>query len=410
MANFRYIFSTGAIIDTNSIHGVVIESENLQPSKGVLVAIYRNYTDSSIINQNPDYYTITDGRGAFSIDNIKRENYKIISIEDKNNNKRWEKGERLGFISNSVNADSTGKRIIIPFFKQSAKNDYLISATSNSLGVYDFVFDHENVKDIKINQEDPGSDKRQQYYTSYHQLGCESETQTKFLITNLHPKDSAHFNYEIDGAINKVAVKVSKQKETIKPLFDQSVYFKDDSLDLIFIRKLEPSSINKNKIVLSGDTSIKNILEIRQNNPFGLTIKNINPGNYKLLFLKGAFSDIYGIPNDSFQVSLKVLDINDLQTLILTTDSLFNIPCELIISGDNNYCFHGLVEPNKTYKYTDLPPGKYKIIAFIDNNKNGIMDPGNIFKQKEPETPVYYKELDLRTGFEIEEKLFIMNK
>ena len=40
MGNYTYSFSTGAAIDTMEVSGHVLESENLEPVKGILVGLY----------------------------------------------------------------------------------------------------------------------------------------------------------------------------------------------------------------------------------------------------------------------------------------------------------------------------------------------------------------------------------
>ena len=47
MGNYTYSFSTGAAIDTMEVSGHVLESENLEPVKGILVGLYADHADSA---------------------------------------------------------------------------------------------------------------------------------------------------------------------------------------------------------------------------------------------------------------------------------------------------------------------------------------------------------------------------
>ncbi len=51
-----------------------------------------------------------------------------------------------------------------------------------------------------------------------------------------------------------------------------------------------------------------------------------------------------------------------------------------------------------------LKPGEYFVRLFIDINRNGVWDPGDLEKRLQPE-PVYYfnKKLTLRANWELEE-------
>ena len=47
MGNYTYSFSTGEIIDTMEVSGYVLESENLETIKGILVGLYADHADSA---------------------------------------------------------------------------------------------------------------------------------------------------------------------------------------------------------------------------------------------------------------------------------------------------------------------------------------------------------------------------
>ena len=47
LGNYTYSFSTGDHIDTLEVSGYVLEAENLEPVKGILVGLYSNQNDSA---------------------------------------------------------------------------------------------------------------------------------------------------------------------------------------------------------------------------------------------------------------------------------------------------------------------------------------------------------------------------
>ena len=47
LGNYTYSFSTGEVIDTMEVSGYVLESENLEPIKGILVGLYQDLADSA---------------------------------------------------------------------------------------------------------------------------------------------------------------------------------------------------------------------------------------------------------------------------------------------------------------------------------------------------------------------------
>lgn len=67
MGNYTYSFSTGEIIDTMEVSGYVLESENLEPIKGILVGLYADHADSAFKTKPMLRVSRTDSRGRFVI-------------------------------------------------------------------------------------------------------------------------------------------------------------------------------------------------------------------------------------------------------------------------------------------------------------------------------------------------------
>lgn len=67
MGNYTYCFSTGEVIDTMEVSGYVLESENLEPIKGILVGLYADHADSAFKTKPMLRVSRTDSRGRFVI-------------------------------------------------------------------------------------------------------------------------------------------------------------------------------------------------------------------------------------------------------------------------------------------------------------------------------------------------------
>jgi len=70
---YRYVFSTGAYIDSLSIKGNIVDALKKEPETFVNVSLYEvdsTFTDSIIYKENPKYITNTlDSLTTFSIEN-----------------------------------------------------------------------------------------------------------------------------------------------------------------------------------------------------------------------------------------------------------------------------------------------------------------------------------------------------
>ncbi len=114
MGNFTYSFSTGEVIDTMEVSGYVLESENLEPIKGILVGLYSDQADSAFKSKPMLRVSRTDSRGRFVIKGIAPGSYRIYALQDMDGNYMYnQKSEKLAF-----NHD-----IIVPSSKPDVRQD-----------------------------------------------------------------------------------------------------------------------------------------------------------------------------------------------------------------------------------------------------------------------------------------------
>ncbi len=413
LSSLKYVFSTGTQIDSLKLSGVVIDAITLQPCSASLVCLYRNLEDSIILKQEPDYFTLSDIKGNFALENIKPGVYKLAVIEDKNKNLLWNEEEELAFVTEPIRVDSSNKQVVIRQFKQPVNKNYLVSSKSSSMGVYEFVFHKFNANDsgqyVIINQEDPSTDKTQRYLQHNIQDACFVPIYKSFITSNLHSKDSAHFNYYINHNLYKTAIKISQQKVFL-PL--KTIYTTTDNTPVLipFIRTLDTASLDIKKIKIFNDTNELKNISLRADPLLGLTIENLMAGSYKAVFAKGAISDYFGEINDSFMIQILVYNTAELPSLIYTFDTIQNRKYKLRIVNSDMYCSEKILEPSKAYKFSHLLPGQYKIwVSEISDDYNRPFT-GDYFKHIQPEKFVYYKELNIKIGFDIEEKLVLLDQ
>ncbi len=82
MGNYAYSFSTGDVIDTMQVSGYVLDAENLEPVKDILVGLYDDLSDT-IFRQKPmARVSRTDGSGHFTIKGAAERNYRAYALKD----------------------------------------------------------------------------------------------------------------------------------------------------------------------------------------------------------------------------------------------------------------------------------------------------------------------------------------
>ena len=82
MGNYTYAFSTGDGIDSFEVSGTLLEAQNLEPIKGMLVGLHSNLDDSAFTKKPFDRVSRTDGSGHFSIKGVAAGKYRIYALDD----------------------------------------------------------------------------------------------------------------------------------------------------------------------------------------------------------------------------------------------------------------------------------------------------------------------------------------
>lgn len=86
LGNYTYTFSTGEDIDTMEVAGYVLEAENLEPIKGILVGLYANQADTAFLREPMLRVSRTNDRGYFVIKGVAKRDYRIYALQDADGN------------------------------------------------------------------------------------------------------------------------------------------------------------------------------------------------------------------------------------------------------------------------------------------------------------------------------------
>ncbi|MBF1480995.1 MAG: Ig-like domain-containing protein [Prevotella pallens] len=114
LGNYTYSFSTGNRIDTMEVAGYVLEAQNLEPIKGILVGLYNNLNDTVFQHEPMMRIARTDGNGHFVIKGVAKGDYRIYALQDMDGNYKFNQpGEKIAFTP----------EIIMPSFKPDVRQD-----------------------------------------------------------------------------------------------------------------------------------------------------------------------------------------------------------------------------------------------------------------------------------------------
>ena len=112
--NFSFAFSTGDVLDTLQISGILLNAEDLEPVQRMLVGIHNDLSDTAFTKTQLLRTSKTDEKGRFIIHNVAPGSYRVFALEDKNRNYAYDKNndESLAFLDSIV--VPTWERAMVP--------------------------------------------------------------------------------------------------------------------------------------------------------------------------------------------------------------------------------------------------------------------------------------------------------
>lgn len=431
--NFKYIFSTGNFIDSVIVKGKIENAFDHKTSKGVLVMLYTDFSDSVIYKKKPDYFAKTKEDGTFQIDNIRTDKYKLLVLKDANANYKYDsENESVGFIDALIDV-SEKKNILIDMFQEPVKKLFLKKTIYNSYGKISFIFNKtaDSIRITPLNATFNDTDIFLDYSKNKDTLNYWFRKEDKDSII-LQVKNG---NKIIDTVEFKVIKKEDALKNKRNPLklfvvnspggnqnFDLNSEFK-----IVFNNPLDPVLFNTNiskEIKLIEDTipikDYKNLFYTLESfNTISINNKVIGKDgstkvvpvvfkentNYHLFIAPGTFTDIFGLTNDTIKIDFKTREEKFYGTLKLNLDipvTTGNYIVQLLDEKENIVRGSNINKP-ETLFYEYLYPKKYKLKIIYDNNANYKWDTGNLLQKQQPEKVIYNAEpVNTRPNWDLE--------
>ncbi|MFB0925536.1 MAG: Ig-like domain-containing protein [Vicingaceae bacterium] len=136
--NYKYVFSTGPIIDSLSYSGTVLNAFDLSKKESIYVLLYDQFEDSIPLKELPRYVALTDEEGKYSITNIAQGEYKFFAIKDINNNYLFDlPNEEIAFMDETIFIDSISSENTIHLFEDESELQFLKKAENKIFGKID---------------------------------------------------------------------------------------------------------------------------------------------------------------------------------------------------------------------------------------------------------------------------------
>jgi uncharacterized protein (DUF2141 family) len=410
LSNYHYVFATGNQLDTLSIDGTIHNGFRATVEKGLLVCLYAvdSFTDSTIMNQKPLYFSKTNEAGNFTIENLPPKFYRLVAFKDENKNLKYDQNEIIAFSDTIIDSRDSVRLKLNSFKPNLYPINKLLDTISKDLGQFQFAV-YKPTK-LSIKPKDSAS-----LYYSWFKEGKEG-IDTFTLYNQQWLNDSVYFTYQTQYTDTTFYV---KPRRTAKPVKFEAKIRKtlelNDSFEIIFNLPVQTLHLDTPFFALKEDTVIvkpevflaADKHSIRFYHPLKESTK------YTLEFKDSAFKSIYGDYNKKDRIPFTTKSLKDYSSLILDfihpKDGNQYI-IQLITEDEKTVFKTFIITQDQSISLDYLVPAKYKVKIIRDANRNGIWDNGDFRLKIQPERVFYYTEvLTLRAFWDLQQTIDLNN-
>ncbi len=404
--NFVFVFSTGDKIDSLSMSGTVVNAYDNKPREGVLVMLYDNLSDTVVSTIKPFYFTKTDDKGAFKLQNLRKDTFRIYALKDENVNYIYDlPTEQVGFLDSLIVLDAASEDSI---------------ATTIDLEIFDEI---DKPQLINFRQDKKGLIKAiYNRLPEEYSIASETGEEVKYTIDqdtimiwhNNLDDDSTHYLIKYDDQQDTIVNKKSRKlmtDEKLKIAKSQKktiTAYKGDSISIVFNHYLMAS--DSMRMILSDTTKTypessyridgKNLII----NYDSLEISQ----KYDLTIMPGSIQNIYGLSiQDTLAFDVSIKDPSDLGKIKISVINADSIQYAIHLVKSEQVIRETSIRSDTTYQMKKLEAGAYSLRVIEDIVPDNRWTPGKVVLRRQSERIKEVPLEELRAGWDIEFELDI---
>ena len=448
---FTFAFSTGDVVDSLVVSGILLNAENLEPMPNTMVGLHSNTADSAFTNLPFLRTSMTNDRGQFWIRNIAPGAYRLYALNDQNRNYKFDQvNEAIAYYDSLITPDfvpairmdtiridsltiDTIKEIhynrfipddiVLYLFNEQVDKQYL-SKTERPMD-RQLVFRFNSIQGLPptlhLLDGDFTNDSSTDWFIPEY---SNTQKDITYWITDslIYKRDTIRVeaNYQITDSLNNLVPVtdtlrfVWKNRETPKkdnnrkdqkerPDFlkvdwtAKNVMDVFDTLKITFSEPVIDFDFDKIQIQQKVDT-------LWENRKFPIVRDTLNPRilyvkhqwpyehEYRISIDSAVIFSIYGKCNDSIGTSFKFYSEKEYGNLYVKIIGRENSGFgELLDNSDRVVRKSGLHDGELIFE--DLKPGKYYLRYIEDTNGNEKWDTGNYTEHLQPEKVYYFQDV-----------------
>ena len=404
-SQFKYVFSTGAFIDSLSLGGSIKSAFDREVESFVSVMLYEvndSFKDSIVYKDVPRYVTNTlDSLKTFRLENLKAGKYLLVAMKDYNSNNKYNpKTDKIGFSKDFITIPNDTV-YELEIFKETLpfKTFKPIQASGNRL-----LLGYEG----KINSG-----------ISKPKIILKNNTEIlSTVITKFPKKDSLQIWYK---PIKVDSLTLAAAKENYQANF--SFKIKDQKKDTLSIIALQTNTLkfrerftlesntplirfenSKMKLINNSKTTVPFTTEYDEfNQKLYIDFKKEPSENYTFEILPGALTDFFEKTNDTLNYKIATKTTSDYGNLTVTLQNVKQFPLIIELTNLKGDVLNSeYTENNTTIDFNLIEPALYTLRIVYDTNKNKEWDTGNYLEKRQAEEVLYFsKEIPVRANWDV---------
>jgi hypothetical protein len=463
---FTFAFSTGDIIDSLVISGLLLNAENLEPTPNMMVGIHSDLSDTAFTSHPFLRTSQTNDLGRFWIRNVAPGTYRVFALNDKNRNFQFDPGEEIAFCDSliipsfepAVRMDTIWKDslmvdtikevhytrftpddLILRMFKEDFDLQYL--SKTERISDRQFSLDFNSTIGLPPSVVLPGDEEeRTDWYI--REESSDKKTWTYWVTDSLLFRQDTlliQVNYLAHDTLNqlvafadtikmiqkkKEAPKSKKEKgkgkEKEKEDENKTVFLEiavapsggsfhvDDTLRFTFSEPVVPFDLRLINIQQKVDTLWEErtyplVQDSMNTRVFYMSHRWPYNKEYKIRIDSAAIFSVYDKWNDSLALTIRTMAEEEYAHLYITLNGAKTPGIGQLLDGSEKVMMQSLLNDN-LLKFENIRPGKYYLRYFEDLNGNGKWDTGNYAENRQAEEVFYYPGFfELKKNMDIEQ-------
>jgi Bacterial Ig-like domain len=400
---FKYVFSTGSIIDSLSISGTVKDAYTKDVESFVSVMLYEvndKFNDSVVYKESPRYITNTlDSLKIFKLENLKAGKYLLVAMKDYGSNNKFNPNkDKIGFKKQflAIPNDTVFELKLfkeVPPFKaqkpfQASGNRIILPYEGKAEGIK-LALKNKNADLSTIITQFPKKDSLQIWIkpakTDSLSLAISKEKYTKNFSFKIkeQKKDTLNIN---TAQNNNSSFKDKFALESATPLL-----------------KIDNSKIN---IITKDSTAVAFTTQYDAfNQRLEFDFKKDFSEEYTIKIMSAGLIDYLDQSNKDLTFKLSTKSQADFGNLKVSLQNVKRFPVIVQLINKTGEVLATEYSESKTIvEFNLIDPTLFSLRAIYDDNNNKQWDSGNYLEKRQAEEIIYFsKEIDVRANWDVEQ-------